>query len=208
MTPQLCFVTVLRISECNTIDCGISLIQVTASMETNHSDPRRYVMPMSNTESDPNGLRGAAGPPVGNPDRAARVEMLTERQCSYLRLVLQLKTSKQIAQITGTGYRAVDKHLMMANNILGASTRFEAARMLADHEAGVGSPYPANALPSEPPNLPLSRPWPTVGAAVNMLPWRQVATWTTIISVVTPVGLTTAGMAYLTLLLLLRLQPF
>ncbi len=166
-------------------------------------------MDMSNIESDPNPVRRASGPPPGGSDFAARVALLSERQRSYLRLVLEHKTSKEIAAATGsTSYRAVDKQLLKANAILGVTTRVEAARAVAAFEQGVEPLHPANALPSAPHDPTLSRPWPTAGAAVNMLRWKQVATWTTIVSIVTPVGLTTAGMAYLTLLLLLRLEPY
>ena len=40
-----------------------------------------------------------------------------------------------------------------------------------------------------------------------MMSWKHVATWTVIIAIVTPLGLTAAGMAILTLLLLLGLKP-
>ncbi len=40
-----------------------------------------------------------------------------------------------------------------------------------------------------------------------MMSWKQVASWTFIIAIATPLGLTAAGMAIVTLLLLLRLKP-
>ncbi|WP_234781581.1 RNA polymerase subunit sigma-70 [Sphingobium yanoikuyae] len=136
----------------------------------------------------------------------SQVDLLTERQRTYLRLVLQFKNSKEIAALTGTtSYRAVDKQLLKANAILGVSTRFEAAQLFAAWEKGVEPLHPANALPSPPPNFRFSPPWPTARAAVNTLSWRQVAVWTAIIAIVTPLGLTAAGMAYVTLLFLLRL---
>ncbi|MBB4642727.1 helix-turn-helix domain-containing protein [Rhizorhapis suberifaciens] len=134
-----------------------------------------------------------------------RASLLTERQRSYLRLVLQLKNSKEIAAATGAAsYRAVDKQLLKANAILGVSTRFEAAQLFAALERGVEPLHPANALPSHTPTSRFSPPWPTAGAAANMLTWKQVAAWTAIIAIVTPLGLTAAGMAYVTLLFLLR----
>ena len=105
--------------------------------------------------------------------------------------------------MVGASHRAVDKQLLKANNILGTSTRFDAARMLAGHEAGVGYFPPANELPSPPPTFPLPPPLPTAKAAANMLTWKQVFSWTAIIAIVTPLGLTAAGMAIVTLLLLL-----
>jgi len=143
-------------------------------------------------------------PDVGAPDRVA---LLTDRQRSYLRLVLQNRSSKEIAAATGSSHRAVDKQLLKANNVLGVPTRFEAARLLADHARGVEPLPPANDLPSAPPTFPLPLPLPTSGAAANMLTWKQVAFWTAIISIVTPLGLTAAGMAIVTLLLLLGLKP-
>jgi len=140
---------------------------------------------------------------------ATRIDKLTERQRIYLRLVRQLKNSKEIAAIAGnTSPRGVDKQLLKANAILGVSKRFDAAQMLAAYEQGVEYSSPANALPSVPSDFRLSRPWPTAGAAANMLTWKQAASWTAIISIVTPIGLTAAGMAFLTLLLLLRLRPW
>ncbi|WP_239025687.1 LuxR C-terminal-related transcriptional regulator [Sphingomonas paeninsulae] len=64
------------------------------------------------------------------------ISLLTERQRSYLRLVLQHRSSKEIAAVTGSSHRAVDKQLLKANNLLKVPTRFEAARLLADHDAG------------------------------------------------------------------------
>lgn len=144
-------------------------------------------------------------PTFANGAAHSRVALLTERQRTYLRLVLQLKNSKEIAVLTGTtSHRAVDKQLLKANALLGVATRFEAAQIFAAWERGVERLPPANALPSPAPTPRFSPPWPTAGAAVNMLSWRQVAAWTAIIAIVTPLGLTAAGMAYVTLLFLLR----
>lgn len=139
---------------------------------------------------------------------ASRIEQLSDRQRSYLRLVLRLKTSKEIAAEMGTSPRAVDKQLLKANSLLGASTRFQAAQLLAAFDQGV-EPLPgATALPSSAAEFRLSRPWPTSEAAVNMLPWKRVAAWVLIVSIATPVGLTSAGMAYLTVLLVLGFRPY
>ena len=141
---------------------------------------------------------------ISVPDRLA---LLTDRQRSYLRLVLQNRNSKEIAAATGSSHRAVDKQLLKANNILGVPTRFDAARLLAEYDRGVEPLPPANDLPSAPTTFPLPLPLPTAEAAANMLTWKQVAVWTAIISIVTPLGLTAAGMAIVTLLLLLGLKP-
>lgn len=152
---------------------------------------------------------GTTSTPQFTADIAAKVEGLSERQRSYLRLVLQLKTSKEIAVATGSSsYRAVDKQLLKANAALGVATRFEAAQLVAAYDQGVEPLHPANALPSTSFDSSLTPPWPTAEAAVNTLPWKQVAIWTAVISIGTPVALTTAGMAFITILLLLRLRPF
>ncbi|WP_375394359.1 helix-turn-helix transcriptional regulator [uncultured Sphingomonas sp.] len=135
-----------------------------------------------------------------------RVALLTDRQRSYLRLVLQNRSSKEIAAVTGSSHRAVDKQLLKANAVLGVPSRFDAARLLADYDGGVEPLPPANDLPSAKPTFPLPLPVPTAGEAANMLTWKQVAFWTAIISIVTPIGLTAAGMAIVTLLLLLGLK--
>ena len=142
-------------------------------------------------------------PDVSVPDRIVR---LTDRQRTYLRLVLQNRNSKEIAAATGSSHRAVDKQLLKAKNVLGVPSRFEAARLLADHDVGVEPLPPANDLPSAPTTFALPLPLPTTEAAANMFTWKQVTFWTAIISIVTPLGLTAAGMAIVTLLLLLGLK--
>ena len=158
---------------------------------------------------DPGGRPLERSPPPATADQDAlqRVGLLTDRQRSYLRLVLQNRSSKEIAAATGGSHRAVDKQLLKANGVLGVSTRFEAARLLADHDAGVEPLPPATDLPSSTPTFPLPSPLPTAEAAVNMLTWKQVALWTAIIAIATPLGLTAAGMAILTLLVLLGSKP-
>ena len=152
-------------------------------------------------------LERSPPPPIADQDPLQRVALLTDRQRSYLRLVLQNRNSKEIAAATGSSHRAVDKQLLKANGVLGVSTRFEAARLLADHDAGVEPLPPATDLPSSTPTFPLPSPLPTAKAAVNMLTWKQVALWTAIIAIATPLGLTAAGMAILTLLVLLGFKP-
>lgn len=62
------------------------------------------------------------------------VEQLTEPQRECLRLVLAHYSSKEIAQRLGVSPSAVDKRIERAVQLLGASSRFEAARRLAAHE--------------------------------------------------------------------------
>lgn len=136
-------------------------------------------------------------------DSATRVSRLSERQRSYLRLVRQQYSSKEIAALVGASPRAVDKQLLKANQLLGTANRFDSARLLADEETGVESPPPATALPSPTTLFPLGLPVPTAEAPANLLNWKQVALWVAILAILTPLGLTAAGMAMVTLLLLL-----
>lgn len=138
---------------------------------------------------------------------SAGIARLSERQISYLRLVAQHRSSKEIAAATGSSHRAVDKQLLKANNLLGVATRFDAARLLAHHDAGVEPLPPATALPCAQSTFTLPPAWPTNEAAANMMSGKQLAAWTIIIAIVTPLGLTAAGMAILTLLLLFGLKP-
>ncbi len=135
-----------------------------------------------------------------------RVGQLSERQLSYLRLVYQHRSSKEIAALTGVSSRAVDKQLLKANNLLGTTSRVDAARLVADYDEGVELLPPANSPPSEERLFPLPLPLPTTGAAANMLTWKQAAMWSAIIAIVTPIGLTVAGMVILTLTFLFGLK--
>lgn len=64
---------------------------------------------------------------------------LTEAQRESLRLVMAGYKSKEIAHTLGIGVDAVNKRLAAAKEVLGASSRFAAARQLAAWEAGQGS---------------------------------------------------------------------
>ena len=146
--------------------------------------------------------------PVADPAKSVpeRLALLTDRQRSYLRLVLQNRNSKEIAAVTGSSHRAVDKQLLKANNVLGVPTRFDAARLLADHDAGVEPLPPAIDLPSAKPTFPLPSPLPTGETTANMLTWKQVVSWGAIIAIVTPIGLTVAAMVIVSLMLLIGLK--
>ena len=178
-------------------------MQVKADPEPNHSELLSNVTTVLRNDPTLRPDEKAFGASNESTIVSDRVALLTERQRSYLRLVLENRNSKEIAAITGSSHRAVDKQLLKANNVLCVPTRFEAARMLADHEAGVEPLPPATVLPSTTPTFPLPPAGPTDGAAANLLTWKQVASWTAIIAIVTPLGLTAAGMAIVTLLLLL-----
>lgn len=161
-------------------------------------DPSAAFEPPRSSEPQSTGSAGS--------DPTQRVRLLSERQLSYLRHVYQHRSSKEIASLTGVSSRAVDKQLLKANNLLGTATRIDAARMVADFEAGVGRLRPANDLPSEGTLFPLPMPLPTAETVANMLTWKQAAVWSAIIAIVTPIGLTVAGMVILTLMFLLGLK--
>lgn len=131
-----------------------------------------------------------------------RFARLSDRQRSYLRQVLQHRNSHEIAFELGVSARAVDKQLLLAKDIIGATSRFEAARLFAEHEAGVESFYPANVLPSQPVFWPLSWPVPTEPRPTNLLTWQQVLAWGTIVAIATPTAITVAAMVIIALALL------
>jgi len=66
----------------------------------------------------------------------ALIVSLSPQQVACLRLVGELRTSKQIAEILGISSHTVDTHLSNAVRKLGASNRMEAARLLAEGPAG------------------------------------------------------------------------
>lgn len=68
-----------------------------------------------------------------------RFDRVTEPQRECLRLVLTRRNSKEIAQALGISSHTVDKRLERAIAALGATSRFDAARILAEHEGGVSS---------------------------------------------------------------------
>lgn len=133
--------------------------------------------------------------------RDTRFDALTPSQRDCLRLVFQHHKSHEIAHRLGTTPRYVDKMLMQAKNTLGVASRFDAARLFAEHEAGVEFSYPANNLPSPPALWPLPMPLPTSKAPANMLTWQQVLMWVGLIAFLTSAALTAAAMAIVALML-------
>ena len=131
-----------------------------------------------------------------------RFNRLSERQREYLRQVFQHRNSQEIAFAAGVSSRAVDKQLLLAKDIIGANTRFEAARLFAEHEAGVEGFYPASALPSQQAFWPLSLPVPTEARSTNSLTWQQVLAWGAIIAIAAPIAITVAAMVIIALALL------
>ena len=132
-----------------------------------------------------------------------RFGRLSERQRRYLRYVFQHQTSDQIAHSESVSARAVDKQLQIAKGIIGATSRFEAARQFAAYEAGVERFYPASVAPTRPEFWPLPWPLPTKPTATNTLTWQQVLAWGVILAIVTPAALTMATMVIMALSLLI-----
>jgi DNA-binding CsgD family transcriptional regulator len=64
------------------------------------------------------------------------VEQLTDGQRDCLRLVFNHQTSKDIARILGVSPHTVDMRLRTSMKVLGVTSRIEAARLLAQSEAG------------------------------------------------------------------------
>jgi DNA-binding CsgD family transcriptional regulator len=64
-----------------------------------------------------------------------RFDRVTEPQRECLRLVLTRRNSKEIALALGISSHTVDKRLERAIATLGATSRFDAARILSEHEA-------------------------------------------------------------------------
>lgn len=137
----------------------------------------------------------------------APFEKLSDRQRRYLRHVFQHQNSDQIAQLEATSARAVDKQMILAKDLLGTTSRFEAARMFAEFEAGVERLYPASILPSRPEFWPLPLPLPTRAKANNTLTWKQVVAWGAIIAIATPVALTVAAMVIVAFSLVIGINP-
>ncbi len=134
-------------------------------------------------------------------------EKLSERQRIYLRHVFQHRTSDEIAHLEGVSARAVDKQLLLAKDVLGATSRFEAARMFAEFEAGVERFYPASVAPSRPEFWPLPWPLPTSAKANNSLTWKQVLAWGAIIAIAAPIALTVAAMVIVAFSLVIGINP-
>src|SRR3954471_13150367 len=65
---------------------------------------------------------------------------LTDKQRACLRLVYAHMSSKEIAPRLGVEPGTVDQYIKAAMRILGVADRRAAARMLAEHEAGVSQP--------------------------------------------------------------------
>jgi DNA-binding CsgD family transcriptional regulator len=80
----------------------------------------------------------------------ALIAALSPQQAACLRLVGELRTSKQIAEILGISSHTVDTHLSNAVRKLGAANRMEAARLLGD-AAPAPPPAPPERLTGQSP---------------------------------------------------------
>ena len=84
----------------------------------------------------------------------ALIATLSPQQVACLRLVGELRTSKQIAEILGISSHTVDTHLSNAVRKLAAANRMEAARLLGDTAiAPPPGPAPQAAPPTPPQRL-------------------------------------------------------
>ena len=83
---------------------------------------------------------------------ASRIDLLTEAQRACLRLVLSHHNSKEIAALLGVSPSAIDKRIERAVQMLRVGSRFEAARLLQQHEAAMGAPASPDALPATSPD--------------------------------------------------------
>jgi len=128
----------------------------------------------------------------------AQFARLTDRQRQCLRLVLGRRNSAEIAREMAASPTAIDKQIKKAMATLGVNSRFEAARLLAEHESGQGStlwtPQKPDLHPA--PDLPLSLPLPTKGRPTNNFSWQQVAVLGVIIAIAFPAALAVAVMFY------------
>lgn len=133
---------------------------------------------------------------------------LSERQCIYLRLVHQHRSSHQIAFETSSTYRAVDKQLAKACEIIGVGSRVEAAIRFVEFEGRVESLYPGGRA-----NLSFRSgiwsvllPLPTEARPISTLNRQQAITWGVFIALLIPVGIAMAAMLIVTISLLLGVR--
>lgn len=85
----------------------------------------------------------------GNMDDGERISRLSEGQKQCLRLVSQLKTSKEIARDLDISPHTVDQRIKVAIRTLGVESRAEAARLLGESEAEqAGTSYQGLVYPS------------------------------------------------------------
>lgn len=107
---------------------------------------------------------------------AGDAETLTEAQRECLRLVLTHHNSKEIAALLGVSPSAVDKRIERAVLVMGATSRFDAARRLAALEQGAAyDPIPCETIDVSPPAAAgqparQDEPWGLVRRLVGLAP--------------------------------------
>lgn len=126
---------------------------------------------------------------------ADRLDQLSDKQRLCLRLVAQLKTSKQIAAELGISPHTVDGHIAAAIAKLGASDRADAARILLSGEQGTPEPLTGQSPPVvktpdpiEPAPHPAAQPAAPQGRIIKLDPWTRLG-----IIVALAIGLVFAG---------------
>lgn len=121
--------------------------------------------------------------------------------------MFQHRSSDEIAQLEESSARAVDKQIILAMRTLGLTSRRVAARLLAEHEAGVERFYPASFRPSQPEFWPLPLPLPTSEKVASTQTWKQVLAWGGIIAIGAPIALTMAAMVIVVFSLVIGINP-
>jgi DNA-binding CsgD family transcriptional regulator len=140
-----------------------------------------------------------------------QITKLTDSQRAYLRLVLEHRSSKEIAQQFGISAHTVDKRIKEAMRILGVSSRIEAAKMLQAAGDAFVAPPPEHIAEQAPPretrpkhdrSLPL--PFPTSDRPDNDLTLLQRAGWMIglIIGLALATGILLSGLTALSTLLI------
>lgn len=106
---------------------------------------------------------------------ANRIDALSPRERDCLRLVARAYSSKEIGRELGISHHTVDDHLKRAISMLEAPSRFEAARLFAEHEG-----RPPQALGAHSPTIaetivigPTSSPERSKAVPLGHLPIRN-----------------------------------
>ena len=102
--------------------------------------------------------------------------LLTSAQRDYLRGVHEGLTSKQIGQKLRASHNTINVEIGKAMQILGASSRTEAAAMLAVHEDAHGDSYERTYKPPSIATPPRYRPLPLPFATAGR-PWNELTGW-------------------------------
>lgn len=142
---------------------------------------------------------------------AEHISKLTDSQRAYLRLVLEHRSSKEIAQQFGISAHTVDKRIKEAMRILGVSSRIEAARMLQSVDNPASAVSYSTGASASPPAAPADRrergfplPFPTSSQPSNELSLLQRAGWMIglIIGLALATGILLSGLTALSTLLI------